>query len=116
MAGDTLEANGRARRRAEEACTLDAQTQPEAAATDSRQLLRAAAADDGIEIFHAGTQSDGKKTTAHGGRVLAVTALGKSVAAAQSRAYKAVDTVDWPEGFCRRDIGYRAVAREKQSA
>ena len=78
--------------------------------------LEAAAGEDGIEIFHAGTKQEGKKVTAHGGRVLAVTALGKSVAAAQARAYKAVDAVDWPEGFCRRDIGYRAVAREKQSA
>ena len=78
--------------------------------------LKAAAAAEGIAIFHAGTKQDGKKVTAHGGRVLAVTALGKSVAAAQTRAYKAVDAVDWPQGFCRRDIGYRAVAREKQSA
>lgn len=78
--------------------------------------LEAAGAEDGIEIFHAGTQKQDHKITAHGGRVLAVTALGRSVAAAQARAYAAVDKIDWPEGFCRRDIGYRAVAREKQSA
>jgi phosphoribosylamine---glycine ligase len=78
--------------------------------------LKAAAAPDGVEIFHAGTKGDGTKTTAHGGRVLAVTALGSSVAAAQARAYKAIDTIDWPQGFCRRDIGYRAIAREKKSA
>ncbi|MEQ9144077.1 MAG: phosphoribosylamine--glycine ligase [Parvibaculaceae bacterium] len=78
--------------------------------------LDAASAEDGIEIFHAGTKKQDHKITAHGGRVLAVTALGRSVAAAQARAYAAVDKIDWPEGFCRRDIGYRAVAREKQSA
>ena len=45
-------------------------------------------------------------------RVLSVTALGASVNEAQARAYAAVDRIDWPEGFCRRDIGWRAVARE----
>jgi phosphoribosylamine--glycine ligase len=65
-----------------------------------------------IEIFHAGTaQSDGA-LVANGGRVLVVTALGASVAAAQAAAYRAVDKIDWPGGFCRRDIGWRAVARE----
>ena len=49
---------------------------------------------------------------AHGGRVLAVTALGESVRAAQAKAYALVDRIDWPEGFCRRDIGWRAIARE----
>jgi len=78
--------------------------------------LAAAGADDDVQIFHAGTRQDGKKITAHGGRVLAVTALGKSVATAQRRAYSAVDAIDWPQGFCRRDIGYRAIAREKKSA
>jgi phosphoribosylamine--glycine ligase len=47
--------------------------------------------------------------------VLGVAATGKSVRAAQSRAYAAVDKVDWPGGFCRRDIGYLAVKREQQS-
>jgi phosphoribosylamine--glycine ligase len=46
-----------------------------------------------------------------GGRVLNVTAVGKDVAEAQVRAYKAIDLIDWPEGFCRRDIGWRALSR-----
>lgn len=68
-------------------------------------------------VFHAGTrrEPDGRLTAA-GGRVLAVTALGGSVAEAQSRAYAAVDRIDWPQGFCRRDIGWRAVARERGEA
>ena len=48
---------------------------------------------------------------ATGGRVLNVTALGKSVAEAQARAYEAIDVIDWPQGFCRRDIGWRAMTR-----
>ena len=52
---------------------------------------------------------------ADGGRVLAVTALGRDVAEAQARAYAAVDRIDWPGGFCRRDIGWRAVAREREA-
>lgn len=78
--------------------------------------LQEVAERDGIEIFHAGTTRDGRKITANGGRVLAVTALGRSVSAAQTRAYQAVDSIDWPQGFSRRDIGFRAVAREKRSA
>lgn len=67
---------------------------------------------EGVEIFHAGTRRDGGRIVANGGRVLNVCALGKSVAQAQARAYEAVDKITWPEGFCRRDIGFRAVARE----
>jgi phosphoribosylamine--glycine ligase len=67
---------------------------------------------DGVEIFHAGTRRDGNRILANGGRVLDVCALGKTVAEAQARAYAAVDRIVWPEGFCRRDIGFRAVARE----
>ena len=52
------------------------------------------------------------RLVANGGRVLNVTALGSTVAEAQKRAYAAVDRIDWPEGFCRRDIGWRAIARE----
>ncbi len=67
-----------------------------------------------VTVFHAGTKANDKgEIEAHGGRVLAVTALGKTVKEAQERAYRAVDTIDWPEGFCRRDIGWRAIAREK---
>ena len=65
------------------------------------------------EIFHAGTvRKDGKIVFANGGRVLNVSAIGGTVAEAQARAYKAVARIDWPEGFCRSDIGWRAVARE----
>jgi phosphoribosylamine---glycine ligase len=62
-------------------------------------------------IFHAGTKQEGERLLANGGRVLAVTGLGKTVAEAQKRAYDAVDVIDWPGGFCRRDIGYRALGR-----
>jgi phosphoribosylamine--glycine ligase len=74
-----------------------------------------AAALEGVEIFHAGTRSDGDKITAYGGRVLGVAATAKTVGEAQARAYAAVDKIDWPGGFCRRDIGYLAVEREKSS-
>ena len=66
-----------------------------------------------VEVFHAGTATGEAGLVANGGRVLSVTALGASVNEAQARAYAAVDRIDWPEGFCRRDIGWRAVAREK---
>jgi len=67
--------------------------------------LDAAASDPEVKIFHAGTRRDGDRLLADGGRVLGVTALGRDLAAARDRAYRAVDKVDWPEGFCRRDIG-----------
>jgi phosphoribosylamine--glycine ligase len=71
--------------------------------------------DDAI-VFHCGTRRNALgEIEAHGGRVLAATALGKSVREAQQKAYQLVDTIDWPEGFCRRDIGWRAVEREKQT-
>jgi phosphoribosylamine---glycine ligase len=75
--------------------------------------LDKAAAVDGVEIFHAGTRRDAGKILANGGRVLNVTARGKTVAQAQAKAYVAIDLIDWPEGFCRRDIGWQAIAREK---
>ena len=62
-----------------------------------------------VTVFHAGTVRGDDGIVAAGGRVLGVTALGASVAAAQRLAYDAVDRIDWPEGFCRRDIGWRAV-------
>ena len=71
-----------------------------------------AAGGDDVTVFHAGTKREGERILATGGRVLGVTALGASVAEAQARAYAAVDRIDWPDGFCRRDIGWRAVARE----
>ena len=67
--------------------------------------LEAAASDPDVKIFHAGTRRDGERLLADGGRVLGVTALGSNIAAARDRAYAAVDRIDWPEGFCRRDIG-----------
>jgi phosphoribosylamine--glycine ligase len=73
--------------------------------------LEAASAIDGVQIFHAGTERRDGKLLAAGGRVLNVTAVGKDVAEAQARAYKAIDLIDWPEGFCRRDIGWRALPR-----
>jgi phosphoribosylamine--glycine ligase len=75
--------------------------------------LDEAAKIEGVEIFHAGTTSGGGKILSNGGRVLNVCATGKSVTEAQQRAYAAVDKIKWPEGFCRRDIGWQAVAREK---
>jgi phosphoribosylamine--glycine ligase len=75
--------------------------------------LDAAAEVEGVEIFHAGTKADGDRILANGGRVLNVCALGKSVGEAQARAYAAVDRIRWADGFCRRDIGFRAVEREK---
>ncbi|MEL0020305.1 MAG: phosphoribosylamine--glycine ligase [Rickettsiales bacterium] len=76
----------------------------------------AMAADENVTVFHAGTSLDESgKLRATGGRVLNVTARGASVTEAQARAYGAVDRIDWPEGFCRRDIGWRAVAREESS-
>jgi phosphoribosylamine---glycine ligase len=71
--------------------------------------LAEAAALPGVEIFHAGTSRDGAKLVATGGRVLNVCATGKTVAEAQARAYAAIDKIDWPGGFCRRDIGWRAL-------
>ena len=75
--------------------------------------LDAAGAIEGVEVFHAGTKKDGGRIVAAGGRVLNVTARGATVAEAQARAYAAVARLDWPQGFCRKDIGWRAVAREK---
>lgn len=73
--------------------------------------LDKAAAVEGVEIFHAGTVVKDGALVANGGRVLNVTALGRDVAEAQARAYRAVDLIDWPEGFARRDIGWRAIGR-----
>jgi len=75
--------------------------------------LEAAAEIEGVEIFHAGTKAETGRVVANGGRVLNVSALGKTVAQAQARAYQAVDRIRWAGGFCRRDIGFRAVERER---
>jgi len=71
--------------------------------------LDAAAAVEGVQIFHAGTKADGDRILANGGRVLNVTAMGATIAEARERAYAAIDRLDWPEGFCRRDIAWRAL-------
>ena len=73
-----------------------------------------AAAATGAVVFHAGTARDAAgQLVATGGRVLAVTAIGDSVTKAQTAAYAGVDAINWPGGFCRRDIGWRAVEREQ---
>jgi phosphoribosylamine--glycine ligase len=76
--------------------------------------LSDAAALDDVEIFHAGTKAEGGKILAIGGRVLNVCGTGQTIRDAQARAYAAVDKIRWPGGFCRRDIGWRAIAREKK--
>ena len=68
----------------------------------------------GVTVFHAGTALDGDRLVSNGGRVLAVTALGADASEAQMNAYSAVDLIDWPEGFCRRDIGWRAAAASEE--
>ncbi|MGH8034264.1 MAG: phosphoribosylamine--glycine ligase, partial [Lysobacterales bacterium] len=76
----------------------------------------AAAEAAGAKVVHAGTRREGEQLVASGGRVLNVTACGATVAEAQARAYAAVDAIDFPDGFCRRDIGWREVAREAESS
>jgi len=75
-----------------------------------------AAEAEGAKVFHAGTALDGDTLVASGGRVLSVTARAATVTEAQERAYAAVDALDFPGGFCRRDIGWREVAREEAHA
>ena len=74
--------------------------------------LEAASRIEGVEIFHAGTKADGNRVLANGGRVLNVTAVGRTVEVARDRAYRAIDLIDWPEGFCRRDIAWRALGSQ----
>jgi phosphoribosylamine--glycine ligase len=69
--------------------------------------LAAGGGDPDVKIFHSGTKREGDRILAAGGRVLGVTAMGRDLAAARQRAYRAVDKIDWPGGFCRRDIGAR---------
>ncbi len=72
--------------------------------------IEAAEAIDGVKVFHAGTKAEDGRLLAIGGRVLNVTARAPDIRQAQEKAYKAVDAIDWPDGFCRRDIGYRALS------
>lgn len=67
---------------------------------------------DDVHVFHAGTARREGRIVASGGRVLNVTAMGETAAEAQAKAYQAVDKIQWPEGFCRRDIGWRAIKRD----
>ncbi|MFA6966677.1 phosphoribosylamine--glycine ligase [Bosea sp. (in: a-proteobacteria)] len=77
--------------------------------------IETAEALDDVLVFHAGTKQDAAGAVlANGGRVLNLVGLGKTVADAQTRAYRGVDAIDWPEGFCRRDIGWQAVKRERE--
>jgi phosphoribosylamine--glycine ligase len=66
---------------------------------------------EGVTVFHAGTRAEGGRVLADGGRVLGIAALGRDVAEARERAYRAVELIDWPEGFCRHDIAWRAIGR-----
>ncbi|BBF92089.1 phosphoribosylamine--glycine ligase [Blastochloris tepida] len=74
-------------------------------------LDSAAQGDPDVVVFHAGTAQRGDDIVAAGGRVLGVTAMAPTIAEAQAKAYRAVDRIDWPGGFCRRDIGWRAIGR-----
>lgn len=76
--------------------------------------IDAAEALDGVLVFHAGTKQSGDRIVANGGRVLNVTAMGRTITEAQGKAYEAIDRIDWPQGFCRRDIGWRAIERERK--
>jgi len=76
--------------------------------------LDEAAAVEGVHIFHAGTKAEGGRILANGGRVLNISATGKTVREAQARAYAAIARIRWPEGFYRCDIGWRAVERESR--
>ncbi len=72
--------------------------------------LEQAGRDSNVQIFHAGTKRDGARILADGGRVLGITARGDMIAKAKTRAYAAIDKIDWRGGFYRRDIGWRALA------
>ncbi|MEM8743844.1 MAG: phosphoribosylamine--glycine ligase [Pseudomonadota bacterium] len=78
--------------------------------------LDEAGSDENVEIFHAATSLEDGQVIATGGRVLNVTALGRTVREARDRAYAAIAKLDWPEGYCRSDIGWRAIAREDDQA
>jgi phosphoribosylamine---glycine ligase len=79
--------------------------------TPIRGIERAAALP-GVQVFHAGTRREPDGTlVAAGGRVLAITGTGRTIAEARERAYAGVAAIDWPDGFHRSDIGWRALAR-----
>ncbi|MFK4824203.1 phosphoribosylamine--glycine ligase [Paenochrobactrum sp. BZR 588] len=76
--------------------------------------LDEAAKTEDVKIFHAGTALKDGNLVANGGRVLNVTATGGSVSDAQTKVYEAIEKIEWPNGFCRRDIGWRAIIREQE--
>jgi phosphoribosylamine--glycine ligase len=78
--------------------------------------LDEAAAIEGVEVFHAGTKAEAGRILANGGRVLNISATGKTVREAQARAYEAISHIRWPEGFYRHDIGWRQIERESSAA
>lgn len=78
--------------------------------------LDAAEGDGKVMIFHAGTRRDGAQVVSNGGRVLNVTARGASITEARRRAYDTIAHIDWPGGFYRRDIGWRAMTHEERDA
>jgi phosphoribosylamine--glycine ligase len=80
--------------------------------TEIKGLDRAAAVE-GVTIYHAGTRRLGDRFVADGGRVLDITAVGDSIQEARALAYAAITRIEWPGGFCRSDIGWRALARAK---
>ena len=87
--------------------------------TRGESLIRGIADADAIanvKVFHAGTRREGTRLLANGGRVLNVTATGRTVRDAQASAYGGVAAIDWPQGYCRSDIGWRAVEREALQA
>lgn len=72
---------------------------------------------DDVVLFHAGTMTDNSGAMVNsGGRVLGVTGIGNTIAAAQSKAYEGVEKIDWPDGFCRSDIGWRAIKADQNKA
>ena len=86
---------------------------PKALAAGEQAAVDEASDESATEIFHAGTsRNDDGSVLATGGRVLNVTGIGQTVQLAQKRAYDAIDKIHWPQGFCRTDIGWRAIARE----
>jgi phosphoribosylamine--glycine ligase len=97
------------------AVVIAAEGYPGAARKGGRIAGIAAAEAEGALVFQAGTAIAGGRLVAGGGRVLAVTARGASLAEARDAAYRAVDRIDFADGFCRRDIGWRALARETGS-
>jgi phosphoribosylamine--glycine ligase len=91
---------------------LAARGYPDAGRKDTEiRNLDAAAAVPGVQVFHAGTRLDGGRMLAPSGRALSITALGDTLAAARASAYRAVDALDWPDGFCRRDIAVKGLER-----